>query len=369
MLMPAAAWRTLLDAGVDVTATSADTADLVVRDREGHVVHRVEAKIWHSPRPVPPSAVRRAATGSTGDRVLLIVPHATPAARAAAAEAGWSLIALNAMRPHGPDGSIRLPNGDVVSLGREQEQVTASSPRRGRRPWGAAAVARQLLEQPVARQGNLATRARITQARASQVLRELGERGLVTRRGAAGAVVFAVEDWDALLEHWLSTYPGPGGLSSYWYGLQELEEQATEAGVVLRASSARRVAVDGQAFDDRPVVLSGDLAADVLAPWRRPQRVVLYAPTGADLGEAGLQAAEPDEATLELVVPRDHTVWRVEDLGDPPVHPASRLPLADPLQVLWDVRRAPGPDADQAATRLTDALRQQFWVCRSGAGA
>ena len=33
------------------------------------------------------------------------------------------------------------------------------------------------------------------------------------------------------------------------------------------------------------------------------------------------------------------------------------LPLADALQVLWDVRRAPGTDADQAAAALRPVLR------------
>jgi hypothetical protein len=28
------------------------------------------------------------------------------------------------------------------------------------------------------------------------------------------------------------------------------------------------------------------------------------------------------------------------------------LPIADPLQVLWDVRRVPGPDSGEAGARL-----------------
>ena len=56
-------------------------------------------------------------------------------------------------------------------------------------------------------------------------------------------------------------------------------------------------------------------------------------------------------------MPPDPAVWparaghQVLTWPGPP-----ELPLADPLQILWDVRRAPGADRDQAVERLLTAL-------------
>lgn len=53
-------------------------------------------------------------------------------------------------------------------------------------------------------------------------------------------------------------YPGPGGQSCYWWSSSPVSEQA-------------------QYLADRGALLSGDFAADRIAPWRMPERVVAMA--------------------------------------------------------------------------------------------
>ena len=52
------------------------------------------------------------------------------------------------------------------------------------------------------------------------------------------------------------------------------------------------------------VAVSGDVAADLIAPWRSPYRAVLYARAGLDLTPAGLTPAGEDDATLERAAER-----------------------------------------------------------------
>jgi hypothetical protein len=67
----------------------------------------------------------------------------------------------------------------------------------------------------------------------------------------------------------------------------------------------------------------------------------------------GLTPSGPDEATLELIVPADPGVWASsrDRITDP------ELPLADGMQVLWDLQRSPGSDTDQAVAALRQVLR------------
>jgi hypothetical protein len=179
----------------------------------------------------------------------------------------------------------------------------------------------------------------------SQTLRQLQRAGLVLRAEADGRTGWVADDWDALLDWWLTTYPGPGGITTYWYGLTSPREQA---GAVIAALA------DGE----RRVAVSGDVAADEIAPWRRPGRAVIYAEIrdgkdGPDLTATGLTPSGPAEATLELIVPADPGVW----VAPSPTGAESTLPLADMLQVFWDVRRAPGADSDQALAALLPKLR------------
>ncbi len=98
--------------------------------------------------------------------------------------------------------------------------------------------------------------------------------------------------------------------------------------------------------------MSGDVAVDLLDPWRRPALLLVYARAGAVLASAGLvPVAERQSATAALVVAADPGVWA--PLSVPPRARPERCPVqvADGLQILFDVHNAPGPDADEAARR------------------
>jgi hypothetical protein len=132
-------------------------------------------------------------------------------------------------------------------------------------------------------------------------------------------------------------------LRTFWYGLESPGQQAqTVVGLLARDGHGR-------------VAVSGDVAADLIAPWRSPHRAVIYAETGVDLTTGGLTPANEADATVELIVPRDPGVWPKPTIEKP----SGRPPLADPLQILWDVARAPGPDADEAVRHLQRVLRDR----------
>jgi hypothetical protein len=109
-----------------------------------------------------------------------------------------------------------------------------------------------------------------------------------------------------------------------------------------------------------PAAVSGDVAADLLAPWRRPDRAVVYAdpsgrPVHDELTAAALTPSGAGEATLELIVPADPGVWPAPGT----TAAAAVLPLADPIQLLWNVARAPGADVDQAVAAMRPVLKDR----------
>ncbi len=106
--------------------------------------------------------------------------------------------------------------------------------------------------------------------------------------------------------------------------------------------------------------MSGDLAADLIDPWRRPAQLVVYAAAGADLTRAGLVAASPEQATALLVVAEDPAVT-LHPAGDPQPRGSAGPPVrfADGLQVLYDLNGAPGPDAAEAAAHWRIRLKRQ----------
>lgn len=329
MLIPAEAWTAMIDSGVEVMPVDAQHVRLR-RDR-----WIVEMRVHSSRRALNPSDVAALAYRHRGPS-LLIVPAATAAARRAAERAGWSWLVADGRRVHGmlhlgPD-PIEI-GGDLATGSKRPGRA-----RSGRLPWGSLTLVRRLLEQPAATQKVLAAWAHVSQPRVSQALADLAARSLVERTEAG----WTVRDFDRLTRLWLDTYPGPGGISTYWYGLDPVRDQA-QAAIHLLAEQTR----------GRPepvAVVSGDVAADLIAPWRNPVRAVVYARTGADLSEVGLTPAGLAEATLELIVPQDPGVWPLQQDDGP-------MPIADPVQVLWDVRRSPGTDSGEAATRLWKALR------------
>ncbi len=232
-------------------------------------------------RPPGPAQVVKAAADAITAHLpgLIIAPTASPAAQHAALRAGLSLL----LAPDGigqpTRGHLITPTGDLLNLG----ETTAV--RRGRRPWATIAIATYLLEGNASTQGALAGRAGVSQARVSQVLRALERWVQRTERGWMATDT-------AGLAQWLAEQPVPGRTATTWLGLDDPAPTATRV--------AQWLTVQGVSY-----ALSGDVAADLLAPWARPNRALLYVDQALDLTPLGLTPAPPDAATLELIVPDD----------------------------------------------------------------
>ncbi len=206
------------------------------------------------------------------------------------------------------------------------------APARGRVAWGRFALFRVLLRTPRPRtQIDLATECGVSQVAISNALRALDT--AVTRETGGWHALRP----DALWEQFLTKYPGPQGITSYWMGLGSITRQA-------------QAAQDAAAELD--VLLSGDPAADLIAPWRMGRRAVVYAQTGLDLAQFGFSETTRENATLECVVPADPTIWSTARAWTS----TGSGWIADPVLVAWDVQRTGGPDAADAVERIRRAV-------------
>ena len=356
MLISATVWEALV--GADVMAVPIDADHVELR----HESQRVAVRVLASSRSLNPSDIS-SLVDQHWEPVLLIVPSATPAAREIAERAGWSWLVEDG--PH-VVGLLQIFGHRVqVDVGAPTEAGRGRRGRRGPVPWGTLTLVRRLLDRSSATQRELATWARVSQPRVSQILASLADCRLVTRTASGWQVC----DFDQLLRWWLEAYRGPDGISTLWYGLDQPREQAW---AVIRQLQDKATGAPALRGDGTPAVVSGDVAADFIAPWRTPTRAVVYARTGADLTEMGLTPAGGEEATLELIVPRDPGVWPLMPTPQSESGAsdgAASMPLADPLQILWDVRRSPGSDTDEAVARLWRALRDRSRALGEGHAA
>jgi hypothetical protein len=183
----------------------------------------------------------------------------------------------------------------------------------------------------------LATQAGVSQPRVSQVMRHLHDLKLVDRSPG--------EEWkprrEALLDRFLAEYPGPGGSEQYFYSLESPTAVAVRAGHV--------------SSDRYPIVTSADVGPDLIMPWRKPSLVVLYTKNAIDPADLKLVSAHgPHDANVILRMPEDRSVF--------PFHPLvaqvqdDDVPLADPLQQIWDLQDLGGADRLEAAGRLREWL-------------
>lgn len=277
--------------------------------------------------PGPAQVVQAAADASTEDLAgLLIAPKASPAAQQAARRAGVSLLLAPDSIGQLTRGHLITPSGDLLTLA----QTTATPARPGPRPWATIAIATYLLEGNASTQAVLAGRAGVSQARTSQVLHALERWVQRTNRG-----------WTATdtagLTQWLAEQSPPGRTATTWLGL---DDPAPAAISVAHWLTARNV----------KYALSGDVAADLLAPWARPTRALVYVDQALDLTPLGLTPAPPDVATLELVVPDDPYILRDARLL------LSDLVIAHPWRAWVDaVARGNTDAADALRTHLLGA--------------
>lgn len=267
---------------------------------------------------------------SAWNGVLYIVDHLSPSLTTRALSD--PLVAVIAVRER------------KAIVGGEEKRNTGSgipvSPARtgGRVPWGRMAVGRVLLRTAKPRtQTVLANEAGVTQQVVHQSLRSLSRFGVDDDHRPA-TVTHPERLWDYLV----NDYPGGRGLRRPWTAVAELREQVERA---------QRVAGDTE------TLLSGDSAADEIAPWRRSRLAVLYAASDLDLS-ARFAPADPGVApTLEVVVPDDPTIFATAAAwADGP----SRL--TDPIITAWEVSRSPGPDARDAVERLRERVLSRWGV-------
>jgi len=289
---------------------------------------RTTFEIKRFARPVQPSALRRLATavdsGRPDVRLLVIAPGASPEARRVAEEAGVSLITA----PEGtPAEGFLCTAADIVRL-ESPTPSPAQARARGRVPWGTYAVAFTLLEGPARDQSELAARAGIGRPRVSQVLTQLGE--LVVRSDAE----WAVSDPRALAAWLVERYPKAPLLATTWATLEPPVRAAETASRRLDEIGVRHA-------------VSGDIAADRIAPWARPATAWIWVAKPADLQPAGLTPAPADAATLTLAVSEDpHLLSSARPAADD-------MPLLPGWRVWVDLVHK---GRDDAAAALADAL-------------
>lgn len=209
-----------------------------------------------------------------------------------------------------------------------------------RRRWGAgtSAVVRALVAaaRPVT-QVELAGLVGVSQPRVSQV---------VNRLALSGAVASTADGYvgrgDQLIDLYIDNHrPGVVGVEVPWYSLQPMREQVDRLCAHALSVSTR-------------VAVSADLAADLLAPWRHPTLTVVYADDTLELTAAGFVRAEGRvDATMLVRHTSDTTLLAA---FEPWPTRVDGIPLADPVQQIWDLRDLGGADRFEAAERLRAAV-------------
>lgn len=307
---------------------------LVVDSRHVRIGRGDQSEIYRIVQPKRRQGPRDIAVLGSGENALLVAPALSSAASGVARNHGWSVITDS-----GP-AWIQSARGTIELADESRDDESPNFVRQ--LGYGTFNVVRAMLESDSDRplsQNELSRTAQRSQPRISQILGRLANQGLVTRCRDGWATV----DRATAVEWWTNNYPGPGGLRAYWFGLDTAVEQARLAYDLLAA-------VDG-----RPLV-SGDVAADTIAPWRAPRRALLYSARGADFTDSGLTSVGPNEATLTIVLPEDRGMWPAT--GHPPTAEVDGRPVvcASPLQVLYDLQQGLGPDSAEAA----DVWRQRI---------
>jgi len=261
---------------------------------------------------------------------LMVVPYVTEALGSALTAADWSWADAQ--------GNFDLRAPGLVLRQRRATAAPRTRPRSLPRGSGSLAIIRALVHRGEAEEDEpgataLAAQAGVSQPRASQVLRQLHELELVVRTGRG--------HWqprrEALLDRFLAEYPGPGGSELYFYSLDSPTQVAVRAS---RISTSHR-----------PIAASADVGPDLIVPWRRPSVVILYA--GHAIDPANLELIEAQgkhDANVIIRLPDDKSVFPshalMAQVGD------VEIPLADPMQQIWDLEGLGGADRAEVAGKL-----------------
>jgi hypothetical protein len=337
--------RALFEAGVEVHAV--DSRHVRLNDGVWNGVVRL-VRWWRAPRPSEMDL--RIGALTVGTPTLVVSPTLSRTVRAELDRAGVWWVADGALSVAGVRRESSESAGEYGPADRASGDVQL--PFRGRSGFQ---VVRRILEWGFDRtplhddertQRKIAVDAGVSQPRVSQTVARLRAKGLIVDDGPP-----RVANRAGLLDRWLAGYPGPGGVTAGWFSLDGPRA----------AASAAMVAADEAGVG---AWLSGDVAGDILAPWARPQRAVVYAERAVDLTSVGLVPTPGGEgANLFVVVADDPTVVPV---GWYPVEgdlDGRTVQLADVLQVLWDVANGDGPDVGQAVEVLRRKVLEEWLHC------
>ena len=286
-------WLDLADAGITITlpqdhgSTRDRRIDVIL---EGPTWPQVPYQVKLLDGPLRPSVLNRHAHEShrhSPDSIgmLIIASAATDSSVLRAARLGISVIVAPEGPGHTTTGLLVHPQTRLMlAVGAEPSPTKAGRP--GRPGWATFAVAITLLEAPASTQNELAERCGITQGRVSTILKVLGP---FWTRGLSGVVI---EDPFGLSQWLADEYPQRSKLETAWLTVEAL------------VPMAKRIA---DHLDDRQTqyAISGDVAADVIAPWANPTVLKIYAPAPLDLTEFGLTPAPRDVANVIVDVPAD----------------------------------------------------------------
>lgn len=204
------------------------------------------------------------------------------------------------------------------------------------RRWGAgtSAIVRALIAaaQPIT-QVELATLVGVSQPRVSQVLKRLTDSSDVTST-SDGYIGRRSQLIDLYIDNHKPTIIVP---EMPWYSLRPMREQIDVLCTHAKSSGIR-------------VAVSADLAPDLVAPWRHPTLTVVYADQALDLAAAGFVRAEGRvDATAIVRHTGDTTLLAT---FEPWARVVDGVPVADPVQQIWDLHDLGGADRIEAADRL-----------------
>jgi hypothetical protein len=323
----------LLDVGLDRRVKG--SAEVEISSGDGQWSRRQVLLLRHSPSPREigraVEALRRHVDG-----LLFVVPHAGRALHRAAEQD--RRVAYAAV-----DDAVVSFHGE---LHRSSEDRFSTPTRSGRTSWVRLAMLRLFALSPVKplSQSEIARRLAVSHVAVGKQLPLLD--GLVEHTTAGWQAGDRAACWDGFM----TDYPGPRGLTTYWAATEDIAAQLDRI---------ERVAHDRG--DSAPAV-SGDFAADFYAPWRRPGHAITYVTSQPPLEEYGFAGVRSADATVELRTPRDPTIlamsrqWPADNDGIPRRY-------TDPLITAWDLRRSPGGDVGSAIDQLrTQALQEPLWA-------
>ncbi len=273
---------------------------------------------WRVPGPLTPLLVTRYIAAPLGSRLTA---------------AGWSWIDA-------------VGNCDLRGAGLRVHVRTSDRPppRPGRLPLGPAnlVIIRTLLGGSATRDwttGDIAVRTGASTVVVTQTMRKLEALALCSHSARGSWAV----DSAALLDRFLGEYPGPQGAERYYYGDVDLYS------VAAWLSASYRVAI----------AISADVGPDLVAPWRIPTTLIVYAqPTVRMPPDAGLVAVPSiGAANVVQIFPKDQSVFpRSSFLRAAAAH--GDIQLADPVQMIWDLGRLGGEDRDHAAHEMRQWLNR-----------